>query len=103
MTTGGDALAADTRHPEGCALLVVAGDGTVLACTADAVTLLGEPAGALTGRRVEDLFEDPDLWSRLLDPDAGPCPVSRSAVLKGRPETVLCALLPPSPLAPAEP
>ncbi|MEW2555643.1 SpoIIE family protein phosphatase [Streptomyces zhihengii] len=94
MSTDGDAPVADTRHPEGCALVVVGADDTILACTAEALALIGEPAGALTGRRAGDLFADPGVWPRLRAGASGTCPLSESAVLHGGPEPVLCALLP---------
>ncbi|MFD0428290.1 hypothetical protein ACFQ60_09730 [Streptomyces zhihengii] len=78
MSTDGDAPVADTRHPEGCALVVVGADDTILACTAEALALIGEPAGALTGRRAGDLFADPGVWPRLRAGASGPCPSPRA-------------------------
>ncbi|QNP61979.1 SpoIIE family protein phosphatase [Streptomyces genisteinicus] len=95
MSTGGDdILPAATGQAEGCALLVVGADDTVLSCTAAAAALIGEPASALTGRTAGELFDDPAVWPRLRTREPETCPVSENAVLKGRQESVLCALLP---------
>lgn len=94
VSTDGGAPVADTRRPEGCALVLVGGDDTVLACTAEALALIGEPAEALAGRRAAELFTDPGVWPRLRAGVAGPCSVSESARLRDRQEPVVCALLP---------
>ncbi|WP_165986903.1 SpoIIE family protein phosphatase [Streptomyces sp. YIM 98790] len=58
--------------------VVLDADGTVLACTAPAIELLGRPLPEIRGRPVGEFFADPALWARLADN----APDSAQAVLR---------------------